>query len=281
MESKIIETYLGSIEYTIEGNGITILVVHGGNDNCFADIRQESLLQAGYQVLIPSRPGYGKTTLALGKSASEQADVLKTLLDALNIQKTAVIGASAGGATALEFARKYPEATYCLILEEAVTTTWISKYSPQYWAMKWVFNPNRQAKLWRQQREQFDCDPKASLVALAKMFSRCKPMDVVNQWDAEDIRYYRKLLQFSDSGSGFVYTMDHKAKNLQDIHIPVLIIHSPHDRNVPFHHAKYAYRQIRNAELYEAPSLSHLIYMGKGKDDVTNKRMEFLKRTIG
>jgi len=280
MKSKIIETPLGSIEYTLAGSGPTILVVHGGNGNCFIDVKQESLLQAGYQVLIPSRPGYGATPISLGKSAAEQAKVFRTLLDALHIPSVAVIGVSAGGPVALEFARRYPDITCCLILEEAITTTWVPRISPQYWAMKWMLHPKRQAGLWREQREQFDADTKVNLLALAKMFSLCKAQDVVDQWDADDVAFYRKMLFSFDSGPGFVHTLDHKAEKLEEIRVPVLIIHSPHDRNVPFHHATNAKRRIKDAELFEAPSLSHIIYMGKGKEEVIQKRMDFLRKMI-
>ncbi len=280
MESQMINTIHGPVECTMRGSGPLIMAVHGGNDNCFSDIGQEELARLGYRVLVPSRPGYGRTPITLGKSAAEQAGVLRALLSAVGEDKAAVIGLSAGGPTSLEFARLYPEATVCLILEEAVTKTWVPRFSPQYWAMKWIFNPKRQAGFWKGQREQFDRDPKGTMLSLAKMFSLCKPADVMAQWDEEDIREYRAMLQSFDSGSGFIHNIDHKAHDLQDIHVPVLIIHSRYDRNVPFSHAEYAHRLIKNSELYEAPSLSHLINMGPGKGEILQKRTDFLLKTM-
>lgn len=280
MESQIIETAAGPVEYTLLGHGPLIMAVHGGNDNCYSDIGQEELARLGYRVLIPSRPGYGRTPISLGKSAAEQAGVLKALLTALGVEKAAVIALSAGGPTALEFARLYPESTVCLILEEAVTKTWVSRFSPQYWAMKWIFDPKRQAGFWRGQREQFNRDPKGTMLSLAKMFSLCKPADVIAQWDEADIAAYQAMLYSFDSGSGFIHNIDHKARDLQDIHVPVLIIHSRYDRDVPFSHAEYAHRLIKKSELYEAPALSHLINLGPGKDEILQKRTDYLLKVM-
>ncbi|MBN2085753.1 MAG: alpha/beta hydrolase [Anaerolineales bacterium] len=278
MEARIAETPVGPVEYTMAGGGPAVLIVHGGNENCHLNLRQEGLLQAGYRILIPSRPGYGRTPITAGKTASEQADALNALLGTLRIETVALIGSSAGGPTALEFARRYPRATHCLLLEEAITKSWVPRYSPQYWAMKWMMSPRRQAGFWRGQREAFDRDPRASLIALAKIFSTRPPLEVVEQWDEEDIAFYRKLLYGLNSGSGFTHNMDHLATRLEEIAVPVFITHCRFDRNVPFAHALHAHRRIRGSVLYEAPSLSHLILMGPGKSAVVQKRMDFLKQ---
>ncbi len=276
MESRIIETNAGPVEYTLQGEGETVLLIHGGNGNCHANFRHERLLGNGNRVLAPSRPGYGRTPITAGKTAAEQAEMLAGLLSALNINDAALIASSAGGPTALEFARRYPDRTRCLILEEAITTTWVPVYFPQYWAMKWFMHPKRQGKIWQDQRKHFENDQKTYLISLAKLFSLCDPEEVVRQWDGEDIEYYRQMLYGFDSGPGFIHTMDHKAGSLREIHVPVLIMHTVHDKNVPFHHALHAHRLIKGSELFVLPSLSHIIYMGKGKELVIEKRMAFL-----
>lgn len=277
MQSKIIQTTNGPVEFTMEGQGDAVLFIHGGNGTCFSNFRQEPLLREGFRVLIPSRPGYGQTPISAGRTAAEQAGMLAALLSALQVESVSLIGASAGGPTGLEFARRYPAMTRCLILEEAVTTTWVPRWFPQYWAMKWFLHPRRQEKTWQSQRRQFQEDRQAHLISLAKMFSLLDPQEVVSQWDQEDIDYYQELLFSFDSGPGFIHTMDHKAMDIQEIRAPVLIMHSMHDRNVPFHHALNAYRKIQGSELFAVPPLSHLIYMGEGKEAVLERRLAFLE----
>jgi pimeloyl-ACP methyl ester carboxylesterase len=62
MESLIARTTRGSIEYTLSGKGPVILVCHGTSSNCFSTAGSAPLLDAGFSVLTPSRPGYRRTS---------------------------------------------------------------------------------------------------------------------------------------------------------------------------------------------------------------------------
>ncbi|MBN2280193.1 MAG: prolyl oligopeptidase family serine peptidase [Candidatus Marinimicrobia bacterium] len=81
----------------------------------------------------------------------------------------------------------------------------------------------------------------------------------------------------NNSGTGFIYDVDHRAKNIEQIKCPVLIIHSKNDGSVPFSHAEYANKKIKQSELFVAPTDSHFIYIGQGSEEVLRKRFEFLK----
>ena len=102
MTSAVLETERGRIEYTRRGKGPVVLIVHGGNDNCYTDVRQSTLIDNGFSVLVASRPGYGKTPICLGRTAGEQAEVMKLLIDGLSIDRVSLIAVSAGGPTGLE-----------------------------------------------------------------------------------------------------------------------------------------------------------------------------------
>lgn len=277
MESQIIKTKVGTIEYTLIGKGKPILILHGGNENCFVDIKQQHLIDEGYQILVPSRPGYRKTSIEFGKTASEQADFLKILLDLLKINKVAIIASSAGGPVSLEFSKKYSEHTSCLILEEAITKRWIPKYSPMYFGMKYLMHPKRQSKLWKKQRAEFQNERDNHLNSLCKIFSTLKPEYVLSEWDENDIEFYGKMVSRLNSGHGFIHNVDHKAKKIYLITVPTLIIHSPFDNNVSFSHALYAHKKIKNSQLFIAPAKSHLIYMGRDYNCILDKRLTFLK----
>ncbi len=88
MEALSIETSKGNIEYTDQGAGKAIVIIHGGNDNCFTNIRQEHLVINGYRVVVPSRPGYGHTSLNFGKTAQQQADFCQTLAGFIEDQQS-------------------------------------------------------------------------------------------------------------------------------------------------------------------------------------------------
>jgi hypothetical protein len=121
--SKMIDTRKGPIEYTINGeSGPYLVIMHGGpggydqTSAFFSD-----MFGKGFRLLSWSRPGYIRTPLEVGKTYEEQADDVAALMDALKIDHAAVLGYSAGGPPAIYFAARYPERTWALILECAVT----------------------------------------------------------------------------------------------------------------------------------------------------------------
>ncbi len=57
MEYRIVKTERGLIEYTWLGNGPVILVSHGTSSDCFSHDGYAPLLESGFSLLTPSRPG--------------------------------------------------------------------------------------------------------------------------------------------------------------------------------------------------------------------------------
>jgi pimeloyl-ACP methyl ester carboxylesterase len=78
-------------------------------------------LGAGFQVIAPSRFGYLRSTLPQQPSLARQAAAYRELLDRLHIERVVVLGSSAGGPSAMQFANDYPERTAALILVSAVS----------------------------------------------------------------------------------------------------------------------------------------------------------------
>lgn len=73
-------------------------------------------MRGGFRVIALSRFGYLRTPLPADASAAVQADVHACLLDALNIRRAAIIGASAGAPSAMQFALRHKERTAVLVL---------------------------------------------------------------------------------------------------------------------------------------------------------------------
>jgi pimeloyl-ACP methyl ester carboxylesterase len=115
--SSMAETPCGPIEYAVAGDGPPVLVVHGagGGYDQGLDI-VAPLVGDGYRVIAMSRFGYLRTPLPADASAVAQADAHACLLDALNIRRAVVFGASAGGPSAMQFALRHPERTVALVL---------------------------------------------------------------------------------------------------------------------------------------------------------------------
>lgn len=109
----------GVMAYQAAGSGPAVLVLHdlqGGWDR--APIYDR--LAESFRVIVPSRPGYPGTPLAVGRSASAQAEALAALLDGLDIEQAAVVGVGFGGMAAVELARRHPDRVWALVLQDAV-----------------------------------------------------------------------------------------------------------------------------------------------------------------
>src|SRR6266705_5129627 len=60
--SHLARTKQGLIEYRSVGQGPAVLVLNGGHTNCHSPLGHEAFFLAqGYQLIVPSRPGYGRT----------------------------------------------------------------------------------------------------------------------------------------------------------------------------------------------------------------------------
>jgi pimeloyl-ACP methyl ester carboxylesterase len=115
--SQIVQTRCGPIEYAIAGEGDPVLVVHGagGGFDQGMDFAR-GLAGGGFRLIAMSRFGYLRTPLPADASAAAQADAHACLLDALGIRRAAIVGASAGAPSSMQFALRHPERCTALVL---------------------------------------------------------------------------------------------------------------------------------------------------------------------
>ena len=113
----LMQTRCGPFEYQEAGAGVPLLAVHGsggGHDQGMAFAAR--LANSGIRVIAMSRFGYLGTPMPVDASAAAQADAHVCLLDALGIDRAAVMGGSAGAPSALQMAIRHPDRVSALIL---------------------------------------------------------------------------------------------------------------------------------------------------------------------
>jgi 2-hydroxy-6-oxonona-2,4-dienedioate hydrolase len=116
-DSQIVQTPCGPIEYALAGNGPPVLVVHGAGGGYDQGLEfGEPLSNSGFRIIAMSRFGYLRTPLPTDASASAQADAHACLLNALKIRRAAVVGASAGAPSSMQFALRHPDRCSAMVL---------------------------------------------------------------------------------------------------------------------------------------------------------------------
>jgi pimeloyl-ACP methyl ester carboxylesterase len=102
--SAIAETQSGSMEYLVQGDADKYILFLHGTPGSYRTFNTQVLLDKGYSIISPSRPGYFRTPLTTGKTLNEQVDALANLLNELDIDSVDVIAFSGSGPMAIQLA---------------------------------------------------------------------------------------------------------------------------------------------------------------------------------
>ena len=95
--------------YETYGEGIPIILLHGGLETCQMWAPIIPLLSKSYQVFTPDTRGHGRTDNLSGKfSYSLMAEDITQFIDALGLKDPLMVGYSDGGETVLHMAMAYP-----------------------------------------------------------------------------------------------------------------------------------------------------------------------------
>jgi 2-hydroxy-6-oxonona-2,4-dienedioate hydrolase len=115
--AHVLDTSCGRIEYASQGDGPPVVLINatgGGYDQSL--LMGRIFVGEGYRWIAPSRFGYLRTPRPVDASPEAQADAVICLLDALGLERVAVLGMSAGGPPALQMTIRHPDRVAALVL---------------------------------------------------------------------------------------------------------------------------------------------------------------------
>jgi pimeloyl-ACP methyl ester carboxylesterase len=281
MKSQIASTSKGLIEYTLQGTGPVVLVCHGTSSNCFSTELAGPLVEAGFSLLTPSRPGYGRTTTELGRSNIQAAEALVALLDSLEIRTCSVVAISGGGPTGVALAANHPERVQRLALIEANTRTENRQDEPAYQSQKAFYGPLH-AVMWGMLRLVSSLSPRSMARQTMSIFSTHDPDDAMQRLSAEDVKAIRRFYQGSSSRQGALNDLTHsvEAELLQRVSAPALVVHSREDASIPFSHAEWSLQHIPDTELCESGFTGHFFWIGPDYQGICRRLVAFFKGDI-
>ncbi len=264
MTPHVLVTAAGPVEVAQAGVGPAVLIVHGTPGDWRQARGLADDLSDRHQVLLPSRPGYGRTPLSTGRSPREQAAAHVALLDALGIGQAAVVGISGGGPSARAFAAHHRDrcthlVLCCAVAEHLVSVpvaTRLLGAAPGLWELGARVASRRArrrlvdreatlaravAELGPAERAGAD-DPQVTSDLLAFAESRVRAMTSVAGL-RNDFRWFREVSAADPWPPGPV--------------VPTLVLHGDADLVVPLAHGEDHRDAIPGAVLEVLPGVGH------------------------
>ena len=289
-DGEVMETAMGKIHYKLTGEGIVLFFMHGGPGGIDQAYLLDGLVQEGFSLLAVSRPGYLRTPF-VPLSYEEQVDQYVELLDNLAIDKVVVMGYSAGGPLALNFANKYPERTHALVMEAGVSTVFEEPgedVMDSFWAKLFLSNRIQDFLSWITViaiKIAFKMTFK-SIIGMETLLDKegiKKFTDLVSN-DKERRRWLTKFMDTTVPMSLRKLGLNHDIELLTSIEkIPVdninvksLLVYSKEDNDVKWLHAEYLETNLKDFELLVTHG-GHFMWIGEDMDKIKSKRIEFLK----
>ncbi|WP_204040366.1 alpha/beta fold hydrolase [Acrocarpospora phusangensis] len=246
------------------GSG-TVVVFHGGHMRAQLALGEDVFTEAGFRVLVPSRPGYGRTPLVPGSADVTVADftdaVARLCRDCGLDQVAAVVGISAGARTALTMAARHPGLVRRVILLSPVGfLPWPDRRTRL--GGRIVFHPGIEALTWALVRTTIHFAPGSALRLLTRDLSLLPVGQVLARLTPADRTTLTGLYASMRSGRGFAADLLPLADCTARVVQPTLIVATRNDRAVPFAHARSLAAAITRSELVESRADSHLIWFG-------------------
>ncbi|HYV15624.1 MAG TPA: alpha/beta fold hydrolase [Conexibacter sp.] len=252
--------------YLEAGTGSAVVLLHGSGPGVSAASNWAGVigaLGARHRVLAPDMPGFGFTDFRPDGDYDIKVWTghLLGFLDALGLERVALVGNSLGGAVALALALRHAER-----IERIVAMgTPVGEYpiTPGLAAGR-AYEPSPEAM--RAVMEHFPYDP--SLIDDAMVQARFAASDRPGAQDA-----MRCLLPApaADGGETIVRGLPESA--LAHVAMPVLILHGREDRVIPFEHALRLHRGIADSELHAFGRCGHWVQL--------ERRDGFVRQVLG
>ncbi len=255
-DSQVIETDCGPIEYATFGEGNPVLVVHG----IFGGFDQGMVIAQGNvgdrsRSIVPSRYGYLGTPLPDDASPAGQADAYVCLLDALGIERAAILGTSAGATSALQFGLRHPYRCSALVLfsanlpgevEAGLPPELVSKALFRsdfaFWLVTTYFGKSMRSTMGVPDGFELTPEYEADVAAVMKTILPVKPRS--------DGALFDMYVSNLDINNGYP---------LEEITVPVLIVNAVDDPLTLYKNAQSAAERIPGARLVTIEDGGHMM----------------------
>ena len=250
------------MNYKIEGDGETLLFIHGLSDNLIYWETLVSGLKKNYRIIRVDLRGHGQTPLGDEEITIDcYSEDLKNLLEDLNVDIINLVGFSLGGAVALDFTVKYPEMVSSLVL--------MSTFSKCDDYLEGVFSEFK-SNLCRGFEEFYDY-----------MIPKVLCPEVIES-NAEELEMLKQISSKSANVEAYIKATDvclnfNVEDRLSDITQPTLILAGKYDEISQLNCQKNLNNMIGNSKLVVFDNLKHNLLVGKNISKIVDILNDFIK----
>ena len=264
---QLVQTDLGPVTVVREGQGPPVLFIHGSPGGWDSSaVMGRFLVDAGFEVISPSRPGYPGTPLLERTGIDQQADLHASLLDALEIPASGLITWSGGGPSGYRLAVLHPERVSALVAFASVSGHWeppasgiderlIEDTDFGNWILRFMTRHAPKSTISSTLAAEGDLDRKEVRALVAEAMEDENQRDVVLTMAAvvADHKHRREGLDNDYAGFAAIESLQ-----LERITAPVLVIHGDADADVPYEHGRFAASTIPGARFETMDRGTHL-----------------------
>jgi pimeloyl-ACP methyl ester carboxylesterase len=254
---ETLDTALGSVEVARLGAGPPVMLIHGtpgGSDSSVAMGR--FLVEAGFELIAPSRPGYLGTPLGDRCSIDDQADLLAALLDALGHERAGLLTWSGGGPSGYRLALRYPGRVSALVAFAAVSQRYrkpkesleerlLMQTGAGNWLLRFLTVHAPKEMVAETLKAEGDLSRRELKELVAEVLQDDRKLDVV-------LTMADVVGDYGHRGAGVENDWAQlgaiESLELEGIEAPTLVINGTADSDVPPQHSVYAAATIPNAE---------------------------------
>ncbi len=268
-ESGTIKAGNFQVYYERQGKGEAILLLHAGLQDHTMWKEQVKALSAQYEVITADLPYHGKT---MGSDTTLLvADMIKILLDSLQLQKVSVAGLSMGGSVAQDFIIAYPSRVNKAIFISAGINGYEKDHAMDSISTNW----------WQAFRQALnDKDTIQAAIEFTKAWAEGPYRNDKLQAPVSK-NIYSKTLEnlILHKMEGWPLLQDHPPaiEKINSIPVPVLIIDG--DKDMPYITANSAFmeKNIPGAKRVVMKNVAHMLNIER-PEELNKLILDFLKQ---
>jgi pimeloyl-ACP methyl ester carboxylesterase len=286
-EKTTVRTSHGAVEVARLGAGPPVMVIHGtpgGSDSSVAMGR--FLVDAGFEVIAPSRPGYLGTPLDGRRSIDDQADLLVALLDALGLERAGLLTWSGGGPSGYRLAVRHPDRISALVAFAAVSQGYpepkesleerlLMKTDAGNWLLRFLAVHARKDMVTQTLKAEGNLSREELNDLVAEALRDDRALEVVLTMANVVGDYAHRRAGVENDWARFA---EIESLELKNVKARTLVINGTADSDVPPQHSDYAAATIPGAEQLVMERGTHLsLFVHPGSAAAQQRALETLR----